>query len=54
MSPTLFSIAINLVLQHLQSFEGEITIDNTHWNAPPFASDIALISSTVDQRGHII
>jgi uncharacterized membrane protein SirB2 len=54
MSPTLFSVAINLVIQHLQLFEGEITIDNNHWKALPFASDTALISSTIDQMGHII
>ena len=54
MSPSLFSVAINLVLQHLQLFAGEITIDNNHWNAPAFASDTALVSNTVDQMQHII
>jgi len=54
MSPSLFSVAINLVLQHLQLFEGEITIDNNHWNAPAFASNTASISNTVDQMQRII
>jgi hypothetical protein len=41
MSPS-FSVAINLVLQHLQLFEGQITTDNNHWNSPAFAIDILL------------
>jgi hypothetical protein len=54
MSPSLFSVAINLVLQRMQLFEGEITVDNNHWNASAFAIDTALVSNRVDQMQHII